>query len=91
MRYDKQEVEDFFKNGDKILPTADIIICTEKGIIAFIDQNSNKCYQMQFGGIIGDGFTIMQYCTDHTNKWTSKIMWMSDLYFKTLKYDKVGE
>ena len=84
--YDKKEVEDFLKQGDKILSSADIIICTEKGIIAFIDQKTNKCYQMQFGGSVGEGFTVMQYCTENTNKWTSKIIWMSDLYFKTLNY-----
>lgn len=89
--YDKKDVEEFFDHGDDVLPTADIIICTEKGIIAFVDQKANKCYQMQYGGIIGNGFAIMQYCTDNNNKYTNKVIWMTDMYYKTLHYNKVGE
>ena len=84
-----EEIEDFFEHGAEKLPDFDVILCTEKGRIVFLDQPKNLCCKMKYGGLYSGGITLMQYCTDHSNKWTEKVMWISDLYLSTLVYTEV--
>ena len=90
---EKQEIERFMTHGAEIIPDFDIIFCTEKGDIVFVNQAKNTCYAMRFGGMYGNGFAVMQYCTDSCNKWTKAILWMTSDYWKTIQagYNHKGD
>jgi len=83
--YDKNEIEKFFQHGDETITDYNVILCTEKGTIAFLNQYQMIACIMRYGGMYGNGFEVMQYCTDHQNKWTNKIQWIPEDYWNTQK------
>lgn len=78
--------QSFFKHGEEVMKDHgyNAIICTEKGTIAFINQYKMIACIMRYGGNVGEGFSVMQYCTRNNNKWTDKVVWETEAYWQTM-------